>query len=532
MGKNIEFTKVQLERPGKNVFDLSHDIKLSGNMGTLIPVLCLECIPGDKHKIYCEALVRLAPMLAPMMHKVNVFFHTWFVPTRIAWKNWEKFIVDEAVGSPAAVPAFPYVTVENGTPPHIAWTYGSLLDYMGVPDPSQNSVPGIVAETISAIPFMVYYLTWYHGYRDQNMQEFENPFELVDGNNTASWSGAEGFGDIQNRAWEHDYFTSCLPDPQKGASVDIPLGLVELLPDSFSSATSDPLPTFRLDDGTVPAAGGLRIQDFAGRNGIIEEGDVTNALAYDPAGTLGVSATTINDLRTAFALQRWFERNARGGTRYIEHILAHFGVRSSDKRLQRPEFISGSITPITISEVLNTTSDGTTPQGDMTGHGIALSKGGYGSYFCEEHGYILTLMSVMPKTAYQQGLEKMWLKTQDFTQYYFPSFAHLGEEAVLNREVYAYTADGGDEFGYLPRYSDYKYKSNRVAGDFRKDLDYWHMGRIFTAPPGLDAEFIVSDPTHRVFAVTDPEQHKLWMHVALSIRSVRPIPKFSTPGGI
>jgi hypothetical protein len=229
-------------------------------------------------------------------------------------------------------------------------------------------------------------------------------------------------------------------------------------------------------------------------------------------------------------LQEWLERSARGGTRYVESILSHFGVKSSDKRLQRPEYITGTKSPVIISEVLNT-AGAALPQGNMSGHGMAVNSGKAGSYRCEEHGYIIGIMSVMPKTAYQQGIPKHFLKDDPF-DYFWPSFANIGEQEVKNDEVYAFTPTGNEPFGYVPRYAEYKFEQSRVAGDFRTSLAYWHLGRIFNSQPGLNGTFITSDPTHRIFAVTDPLQEKLYAHVLNRVTAIRPMPKFGIPSFI
>jgi hypothetical protein len=228
-------------------------------------------------------------------------------------------------------------------------------------------------------------------------------------------------------------------------------------------------------------------------------------------------------------LQEWLERNARGGTRYIENILAHFGVRSSDKRLQRPEYITGTKTPVTISEVLNTASiDGELPQGNMAGKGVSYGSGAYKSYRVEEHGYIISIMSVMPKPAYQQGIPKWFLKN-DPLQFYWPSFAHIGEQEVQNQELYAYTNNAEETFGYIPRYAEYKYMPNRVAGDFRTTLDFWHLGRIFATEPTLSQEFleVSEEDVERIFAVEGEDN--LYCEVLNKVKAVRPMPVFGTP---
>jgi hypothetical protein len=236
-------------------------------------------------------------------------------------------------------------------------------------------------------------------------------------------------------------------------------------------------------------------------------------------------------------LQQWLERNARGGTRYIENILAHFGVRSSDKRLQRPEYICGTKQPIIISEVLNMTGsfngpDPTSPpQGNMAGHGISVAGDSLSKYFVEEHGYIMGIMSIMPKPAYQQGINRQWLKL-DPLDYYWPSFANIGEQEVMNQELFAYGADPTGTFGYVPRYAEYKYQANRVAGDFRDSLDYWHLGRKFATQPNLSQEFIecdYADFNTRIFAVGSDDVDQFYCQVLNKVLARRPMPVYGTP---
>lgn len=503
--KNL-FNSVKMFKPKSNVFDLSHDVKLSLNMGELVPVMCTECVPGDRFSISAESLLRFQPLVSPVMHRMDVTLHYFFVPNRLVWPGWESFI--SGVGTP---PAFPTLVITGG-----AGGYTPLCDYLGIPDPSS----GVVNEVVSALAFGAYQMVYNEYYRDQNLITPVN-FQLVNGDNTANEAVLKA---LRRRAWEHDYFTSALPFAQKGSAVDIPLGDVQLKPSWYAD---NQIPVFKDSGGNV-VAGDVSV-DAGGSGSIDVSGDPSETFAYDPRGSLETEATTINDLRTAFRLQEFFEKAARGGTRYIEFIKAMFGVQSSDKRLQRPEYITGTKSPVVISEVLNTTGTTDAPQGEMAGHGVSVTSGKFGNYFCEEHGYIIGIMSVMPKTAYQQGVPRHFLKTADFTQYYFSDFAHLGEQEVANREVYAYQVNGDDPFGYVPRYAEYKFENNRVAGDFRDSLNFWHLGRIFSSQPNLNQSFIECDPTHRVFAVTDPTQQKLLAHVFNKVRAIRPMPKFGTP---
>lgn len=522
MGKNL-FNSVKMTAPGKNVFDLSHDVKMTAQMGKLYPTLVMECVPGDSFSIGCESLLRFAPLIAPVMHRIDVTMHYFFVPNRIIYPNWEKWIFNERPDGEE----LPYFSV---VAPAFGVANMKFMDYMGIP-PN----PGANTSFVSALPMMAYTKIFNEYYRDQNLYPDLQPYLdavtpgninaiTVDGNTLVT-----AFCNLKPRAWEHDYFTACLPWAQKGEAVDIPLGTVSLDPD----ATGTP----RFEDATGISGTGALSQTFPGVNYQVEvAGAAGTKQFYNPDGSLTVESTTINDLRRAFRLQEWLEKNARGGTRYAEGVLAHFGVFGGDARLQRPEYITGTKSPVIISEVLNTSGQVDEagdpvgpPQGSMAGHGVSVTTGQYGRYSCKEHGYIIGIMSVMPKTAYQQGIPRTYQKISDPLDYYWPSFANIGEQGVINQEIYAYTANNGGIFGYIPRYSEYKYMPNRVAGNFRDTLSYWHLGRIFSSAPVLNIDFINCNPRTDIFAVEDPEVDNLYCHVFHKIKAVRPMPKYGNP---
>lgn len=500
MQKSNIFNSIRIKRPQGNSFDLSHDRKFSLDAGKLVPIHCQEILPGDKISLQSMQMIRMAPMVAPVMHQVDVYTHYFFVPNRLVWPNWEEFITGgDGVSTP---PVFPFFIPVNNVP------VGGICDYLGVPLEADNQ-----AIEISALPNAMYGLIWNEYYRDQNLQaELQSPI-LTDGDNSAALDNDGLLGMPFTRAWEHDYFTSALPFAQKGPAATLPLGTTAPIiydnPANLITALVDPItdnPAVQPAQLDVGTAGGDSVFDLtAVPGGTHSYANVDNS-AQLKADLTGATASTINSLRRAFALQSWLEKNARGGTRYIESILSHFGVRSSDARLQRPEYLGGGKSPVTISEVLQTSESVTTPQGNLSGHGINVGQSHSFSRTFEEHGYIIGIMSVMPKPCYQQGLPRHFSKF-DKLDYFWNSFQHIGEQEIKNKELFVTGVQATDEatFGYTPRYAEYRTMHSSVHGDFKDTLAFWHWGRIFNplTPPNLNATFIECDPTKRIFAVQD-----------------------------
>lgn len=500
------FNHVSVTRPKKSTFNLSHEKKLSMKFGQIVPILAEEVVPGDTWRVNTESLVRFAPMLAPIMHRIDAFIHYFFVPNRIIWDEWEDFITGGEDGLTKPVPPTLSILEENK---YIA-AIGSLYDYFGLPtiDPS---ITVTASEAISLLPFRAYQKIYNEYYRDQNLQD------EIDYTNVARAV------ELRYRAWQKDYFTSALPWAQRGPDVALP---IEMNYTDYSTAKY-------ADDGSP--AGSITFRTSPA--GIINDDPVSRAIRIENLEVGNAAELTINDLRKSNRVQQWYEKSARFGSRYVEQLLGHFGVISKDARLQRPEYIGGGRTPVSVSEVLNTTGivsqDGGDVQGGMSGHGVAVGNTPTMKRYFTEHGWIMGLLTVMPKPAYQQGINKKWLRSDKF-DYYFPEFANLGEQEIQNRELYKdWTTNNSDNratFGYQERYAEYKYIPSTVHGDFRESLDFWHMGRKFANRPNLNEDFIKLDDTDikRIFAVQDGTDY-LWIQIYNDIRAIRPMPVHAIP---
>lgn len=487
----------------RSKFSLSYTKLLSCDMGELIPCGLLEVLPGDSIQASTAALLRCSPMLAPVMHPVHVRIHHWFVPHRLVWANWEAFITGGPDGNNASV--FPTIVIGGGSGAAV----GSLADYLGVPT-------GVNNIEVSALPFRGYDLIWNEWYRDQDLQ---TPLVVstADGVDTTTSLA------LQNCAWEKDYFTSSRPWEQKGPTVTIPLGTTAPVKGlgavgtlagitaGLTARESSPLPN---------RVYGQAATQFQSPNGIVMEVDTNVGATAKPlvyTDLTGASAITVNNLRQALAIQRFEEARARYGSRYTEYLRA-LGVRSSDARLQRPEYLGGGRQTIQFSEVLQT-GPGTDPVGDLKGHGIAALRSNRFRRFFEEHGYVFSFISVKPKTIYANGLFRTWNRRTK-TDFWQRELQHIGQQAVLNKEVYAGHASPNGTFGYQDRYDEYRRMESSIAGEFRTStLDFWHMARIFASAPALNSSFVTCVPTERSFAV--PAEDVLYIHAKHSIQARR-----------
>lgn len=473
----------------RSKFNLSYTKLFSCDMGELIPLGLTEVLPGDAIQQSTSALIRCSPLLAPVMHPVRVAIHHWFVPFRILWEDWEDFITGGSDGMDDSV--FPTIDM----PAMTGAAVGSLADYLGVPT-------GVANLEVSALPFRAYAKIWNEFYRDQDLQ---TPLIIDETSGPDTTTNTA----LQNAAWEKDYFTSARPWEQKGPTITIPLGdtaPVVGLGVLNSQAAAVRTGTFIEADASSqvnPTGWEVFAQNLTLRSPTTGNPNTTTNVPILNADLSGASAITINALREAMALQRYAEARARYGSRYVEY-LRYLGVRSSDARLQRPEYLGGGRQTIQFSEVLQT-AEGTDPVGEMRGHGIAAMRSNRYRKFFEEHGYIVSVMTVRPKTHYMQGLFRHWNRRakEDFWQ---KELQHIGQQEVLYKEVYAAHATPEETFGFQDRYDEYRRAESLVSGEFRTTaLDYWHMARIFSSDPALNASFVSSVPTKRVFASTSTD---------------------------
>lgn len=513
----------------RSKFSLSHYRLFSGRMGYMMPIGITECLPGDTFQQATSVFLRCSPLVTPVMHPVHVTVHHWFIPTRLLWDKWEDFIT----GGPDGMDASIMPTIK--APGEGGFAVGSLADYMAIP----SGIPNL---EVCALPFRAYALLYNECYRDQDLEQ-ELPLSLESGLDSTTNTT------LQRCDWARDYFTTARPWPQKGPAVSVPVNLTTAGEPTITATTTisgDGKPTFTTSDlggYNKQPAGVLRPTDYNTDGAVLVDFNNPGRLALQwlnpgltaktavnfQSGNPELGSVDINQLREAFALQRFEEHRALYGSRYVEY-LRYLGVKSSDARLQRPEYLGGSRQTIQFSEVLQTAPGGEDPVGALKGHGIGAMRTNRYRRFFEEHGYVLTVMMVRPISVYMQGLSRMWNRRVK-EDYYQRELQHIGQQEVLTKELYAGNEQGptADDvvFGYQNRYDEYRWHESYVSGEFRNILNSWHMARDFANEPTLNADFINAVPTTRIFAAQ--QNDTLYCMANHSIQARRLMSKYGNP---
>lgn len=517
----------------RNKFSLSHFRLLTGKMGFLYPIACVDTLPGDTFQMSTSVFLRFSPMVAPVMTPVTVKVHHWFVPLRLIWEDVEDFLTGGPDGT--SVPSPPYIKLGGSASDD--YIKGKLADYLGIPPSYSSSVSSLKYSTLY---HRAYAKIWNEYYRDQNLQD-----EVLCPTYSGQESGSAGGNvnrDLLRDSWDKDYFTTATPWEQKGVAVNVP---VNGTPSGAITISANGTPTFKTPYDSDPAAPLQRRYENVGTNSydlrseVYQGTNVNNSGDYGPidlawgnpalsasfSGSASLGNINLNQFREAMAMQRFEEHRALYGSRYVEY-LRYLGIKASDARLQRPEYLGGGRSVIQFSEVLQT-AEGTDPVGTMRGHGIGAMRTNRFRRFFEEHGIVMTLLSIRPKAFYTQGLPRhfsRWIKT-DFWQ---KEFEHIGQQEVYNKEVLAWQGDPDGVFGYSDRYNEYRTHPSTVHGEFRDLLNYWHLGRDFESAPVLNSDFISSLPSDRIFA-DQTGNDTIYMMVNNSIQARRLVSKRGNP---
>lgn len=554
--KGTVYERVGGLQPQRSAFDLSHSKMFDCDLGRLIPTLILDVGPGDIFDLSASQITKMQPLVVPIYHKLDICYHVFFVPYRLLWQNWQKMITGGVTGDAnLGLPNF----VGSGDYPCEVYRYG-IWDYAGFRmDDVSNKFTFTSPPQVQDFIWRAYWAIWRDYYRDENLQTVY-PGTTIDvgQDETEQLTALESYvqqteevgvgtyevvcDKLAYRCWSKDYFTSALPWQQRGTSPAIPI--------SGTAAATWASNLFLADDVTLnfappnwdngnPAILYSRAAKFADTDGM-GTARATNMQAWANSNTISLSAVgaDINDLRYAVQVQKWMERNARGGFRYNEYLLAHFNEAPRDERLQRPEYIGGMRQPIITSEVLQTSSsDTTSPQGTFAGHGMAVGSGFAGRYHVREHGIIMGIMSIMPEAVYQQGVPRQWTRKTRF-DFYSPEFAHLSEQEIKRSELfYTNTADDDIRFGYQGAYDEYRTMQSMVCGKLASDLDVWTLSRQFALPPVLNSAFITTEQTSKTrrqawavpgaYGGTQGEFLVRWNN---HIKALRPMPYIPEPG--
>lgn len=535
-----QFDSIFIKKPKRNRFNLSFQNKLTMKFGDLVPFMVQEVIPGDKFKVATTHAIRLQPTVAPIMQNIEVTKHFFYVPFRLLWAKWEEFITGGESGS--ATPVIPKLSFTNCAENSLLdkLKAGSLADYLGFPTIDKYTDTGEVCrpdgrevsitQNYNMLPFLAYQLIWQEYYRDQNlMNKLGTIFPWPHEGNCQVQANLEELLTLRRRCWRKDEFTSALPWPQRGVATPVPVqienkrintGNSVYLSSNGRIVSDEPLSTNEVG----------KLVDSSG-NAVVFE----NAHTYTK-DNFTANIGSVTDIRRALKVQEFLEKMGLGGSRYAEVIRNFFGLKPSDGRLQRPIYLGGDFTPFSMEAVANTTpSSDSAAQGQLSGNGGSIGSSPSFKGTFEEHGFIMGIISVIPRAAYYQGTPQKFLR-ETRTEYYWPQFAHIGEQPILGKRLFTHFDVSGkgkdnETFGYEPRYAEMRFNNDEVHGEFRTNLRYWHMARHFHDTPKLNSSFVMvqNDISDVVMAVNSYHAAPLLCNINVQCLATRSVSKYGTP---